>query len=90
MTLTDYNLSVEDLSRMLGYTPQRVRALAASGKLPALKRFRQWMFCEKEVFESIKQMSVQPVAASDKTELGDNDRNNGRRSTDNPASDLLS
>jgi hypothetical protein len=62
--LEDYNLTVEDLARKLGYTTQRIRTLSQEGKLPALKRFRRWMFCEAEVIETLQKMSVNnnPVA----------------------------
>jgi hypothetical protein len=61
-TLQDYNLTVQEIAEILGYTPQRVRTLAQTRRLPSIKRFRQWLFCEQEVLETLKQLS--PVAGS--------------------------
>jgi hypothetical protein len=62
MNLADYNLTVEDVAAKLGYTPQRVRTLASEAKLPALKRFRKWMFNEAEVLQALR--NVSPVAGN--------------------------
>ena len=47
--IRDYQWTTEDIQQHLGYNRQYVRVLAKSGKLPAIKRFRQWMFCKAEV-----------------------------------------
>lgn len=82
--LSEYNLTVEDVCAKLGYTPQRVRTLAQEGKLPALKRFRRWMFCEAEIFSTLKNQS--PVAGSVKNTGLNSD--NGK-SDSHPARELL-
>ncbi len=56
-----YNLTAEELALKLGYTVQYVRQLAASGKIPGVKRIRQWMFNEEEVFEVLKSQTEQHV-----------------------------
>lgn len=84
LSLSEYNLTVEDMCAKLGYTPQRVRTLAQEGKLPALKRFRRWMFNEGEIFSTLKNQS--PVAGGAKTAPLNSD--NGK-SDSNPARDLL-
>ena len=48
-TLEDYTLSTTEASKKLGYKPNHVRMLAATGLLPAKKMFRQWMFCDEEL-----------------------------------------
>lgn len=81
--LSDYNVTVEELAVKLGYTTQRIRTLAQEGKLPALKRFRRWMFCEAEVLAALQQFN--PVAASVEAKRS---IVNGTINTDS-ASDLL-
>lgn len=72
--LDSYNLTVDQVAVKLGYTAQRVRALAKDGKLPALKRFRKWMFCEAEIIQNLRQQS--PVAITPKSVIKrDNDDN---------------
>lgn len=78
--LTRYNLTAEEIAEKLGYNVQYVRTLAASGKLPAIKRFRQWLFDEQEVFEALRQ-------ETEKATDGKDTKHNGHKPTS--ASDLL-
>lgn len=64
--LSDYNVTVEELAAKLGYTTQRIRTLAQEQKLPALKRFRRWMFCEGEVMACLRNNN--PVAGNGQTQ----------------------
>ena len=81
-SLDSYTLTVEDIAEKLGYSTQRVRTLAATGKIPALKRVRMWLFNEAEVLAALTELNPKSVA--------DNNANN-RRATDgdHSASDLL-
>lgn len=56
MSLLDYShlLTTEEIAKKLGYHPQYVRSLAAQGKIPAIKRFRKWLFDEAKVAEFFK------------------------------------
>ena len=47
--IRDYQWTTKDIQEHLGYNLQYIRVLAKSGKLPSIKRFRQWMFCQAEV-----------------------------------------
>lgn len=52
--LSEYILTTDGIARKLGYHVQYVRLLASAGKLPAIKRGRQWLFNEAEVFAFLK------------------------------------
>lgn len=56
-SLVGYNLTCDDIARKLGYHPQYVRYLASHGKLPGIKRIRQWLFNEQEVLEFLRAKS---------------------------------
>lgn len=47
--LGDYKLNIEQVAEMLGYSEPYLRTLAREKKIPALKRFRQWLFCKEEL-----------------------------------------
>lgn len=55
--LEEYTLNVADVASLLHYHPQHVRFLASSGKLPCIKRGRQWFFCEEELQAQIEEQT---------------------------------
>lgn len=67
--LDRYNLTTAALAAKIQYHPQYVRFLAASGKLPAIKRGRAWLFCADEVFQHLKLETEKNVNGSSE---GDN------------------
>ena len=54
MELDAYTLNTVSAAKKLGYNVQYVRFLASQGKLPALKRGRQWIFSEAEILNFLK------------------------------------
>ena len=52
-TTESYNLDTKEAGELLGYHPQYIRILTRKGQLPALKRYRQWFFCERELKENL-------------------------------------
>ena len=72
--IRDYQWTTEDIQKYLGYNRQYIRVLAKSKKLPAIKRFRQWMFCQAEVEAFFdKHEEEKPVGALDNDETGEAD-----------------
>lgn len=65
--LESYNLTTREVADKLGYKENHVRLLAAKGKLPAKKRFRQWLFSEEELEEFFANQTTEALshAASD-------------------------
>ena len=53
----DYTLTSDGAAELLGYHVQYVRILARGGRLPAIKRYRQWYFNEKEIMEHLREMT---------------------------------
>jgi len=49
MTNISYELTTDDVAKLLRYNVQYVRQLAANGDLPAVKRRRRWFFNRQEV-----------------------------------------
>lgn len=71
--IRDYQWTTDDIHKYLGYNRQYIRVLAKSGKLPAIKRFRQWMFCKEEVeafFQGQQGQEKQVTGANDNGESG--------------------
>jgi len=68
--LTGYNLTTFQIAEKLGYHPQYVRALALSGKIPALKRGRAWLFSEAEVLKHFKLETTKHAGGNDALEGG--------------------
>lgn len=83
MDTLNYTLGTEEIAKKLGYHVQYVRFLAASSKIPALKRGRKWLFNEQEVLEFFKSQTPEL-----KTPTPQKEHNNDRRKDDNGA-DLL-
>lgn len=65
--LESYNLTTREVADKLGYGQNHVRLLAKEGRLPAKKRFRQWLFCEEEIEEFFANQTTEALsnAASD-------------------------
>jgi len=65
--LEKYTMTTRETAEKLGYKPNHVRTLAATSILPAVKRFRQWMFCEAELEEFFEAQTAKATshAASD-------------------------
>lgn len=55
-TTKDYTLNSEDAQRISGYNLVYLRHLASTGRVPAVKRFRKWWFCEAELREHLEDM----------------------------------
>lgn len=60
-TTKDYTLDSVDAQRISGYNLVYLRHLASTGKLPAVKRFRRWWFCEAELREVLKDMKEMDI-----------------------------
>ena len=54
-TTKRYTLTAEKVAEIFQYHIQYVRILARTQKLPAIKRRRQWLFCEEEILEYFKE-----------------------------------
>lgn len=52
--ITEYREPAEEIAAVLQYNVQYVRILARTGKLPAIKRGRQWMFCKQEILDNLR------------------------------------
>jgi len=57
MELDRYSTDTLGIARKLGYHVQYVRLLASSGKIPAMKRGRKWLFDEAEVLAFFKKQT---------------------------------
>lgn len=76
--LEAYTLDTRQAAEMLGYKINHMRALAASGVIPCIKRFRNWIFCKEEL-EKFFIARTQAAVASGKASV----------ENDADASDLL-
>jgi len=76
--IEDYTLTAEDVSEMLNYNLDYVRQAAHNGTLPAIKRIRQWFFCQEELEELLR--SKKPLSKdlneSENDNKGDNRASN--------------
>lgn len=72
--LEKYNTTTEEIAKILGYHIQYVRFLAASGKLPAVKRGRAWRFDQAEVLAFLKQQTSKATNGADNAEGTDSGR----------------
>ncbi len=57
----DYTITAEEVAELLSYNIQYVRILARTGKLPALKRGRVWMFCEAEIWDFLERYTHEEI-----------------------------
>jgi hypothetical protein len=71
--LEQYTLTTEDVAEKLQYNIQYVRILAKQGKIPAIKRFRQWLFCEQEITEFFASNMERSVGTSDTNDTAGSD-----------------
>ena len=60
----NYTLSTSDVARIFGYHVQYVRFLTSTGRLPAIKRFREWMYDEQEIRATFEQLAKESVQKS--------------------------
>lgn len=56
-----YSMGVSELAKKLGYNPQHVRLMAKTGKLPALKCVRKWLFDPEEVEAFLKRKTAEAM-----------------------------
>jgi len=72
MPIERYQTDSSEMAEILNYNRQYLVTLAKAGKVPAKKRFRQWLFCKEEVLtflnvqteEAITEESNQDVTNS--------------------------
>lgn len=57
--LERYSMTVAQIAKRLGYNEQHVRRMAKTGKLPAIKRIRQWMFDPIEVEQFLQDKTTE-------------------------------
>ena len=62
--ISRYQTDSRDMAKILGYNRQYLVTLAKQGKVPAKKRFRQWLFCEQEVLDFFNTQTEEAVQES--------------------------
>ena len=67
----DYHLTAHDVAKLLSYNEQYVRHLAREGKLPGIRRGRQWFFSEREIVTVLHNMTKDSRTFSTERNLND-------------------
>jgi len=65
--ISKYTMTTEDVAKVLGLCTQWVRIKARTGRLPALKVGREWKFCEEEIGDVLRNMTVKVIEENNKT-----------------------
>jgi len=65
--LKQYTMTAKDVAEMLGFHIVWVRRLAATGKIPGVKRFREWLFNRDEITAKIEELTALSIAKSKAT-----------------------